>query len=82
MKFDLETAGYRYDNVSKTKLQKLGFRFSILNKDRYNTACYHKKDYTPSIVLNTLDDLLNIVKNYGKIIVYKDKIIIYDDYME
>jgi hypothetical protein len=85
MKFKLDTADFRYNDTDKNKLEVLGFKFKRCDKDSpyYGTYKeYIKKDFIPIINLNTLEELLDFTKTYGKLIISEDLIVIYDYYME
>jgi hypothetical protein len=72
MKFYLNTAGNFYTDDTKTKLEKLGFEFE---EDGW-------KLNNPTIEISTLEELINLQNEYGDLIIRKDSIVIYDDYME
>ena len=80
MEFKLETASSIYSRFSRRdhvqKLKDLGFTFRRF--DGGNVAIKSK----PSIVVNSIEDLMKLIKNFGDIVVSEDTIIIYDGFLE
>lgn len=76
MKFELTTTEYGYEKEDANKLKQLGFEF--IYRDNY----YSKNDKDISIEINSLDDLMNLIKEYGQIVINESKIEIYDGYRE
>lgn len=78
MRFELSTAGNFYSNASEIeKLKKLGFKFEWL--EEYNK--YAISNY-PEIHISTMDELMDFIKEYGRIIIDEGVIKIYDNYLE
>lgn len=86
MKFYIKTSGmYYYDKNKIDKLKRLGFEFDpkgyILNSS--STICFDDDDpELPTIEINSLDELMQLVHEYGDLIVSESEIEIYDDYRE
>lgn len=84
MKFVLTTSSYTYENsVQRKKYEDLGFRFKFYADKNFSTAqidCGIK----PEIEINTLEELLKFVNDFGDIIIkdYGKEIEIYDGYRE
>lgn len=80
MKFKLSTTELFYPyKEDREKLEKIGFTFEPYNAPHY--FCITTKN--PTIDINTTDELVEFVKEYGKIIVDTDGWIeIYNDYRE
>lgn len=78
MKYILKTANYRYLKEDAEKLEKLGFKFKIMEDGVY----FQKETYTSTIEINTLEDITNLIKEHGEIVIGEEQIIIYDDYLE
>ena len=80
MKFELRTAGafYSINNDDKVpKLKELGFGFRI-----HQGRLYMHKSLT-EIEINSLEDLLKLSDEFDcKVIIDREEIIIYDDYLE
>lgn len=86
MIFKLSTAASAYDKDDQLKLAKLGFSFREPNdKYRGNRLLI---EGNPSINIDSMDDLLKFVYEFGQIVVDIDassgdaEIIIYDGYLE
>jgi hypothetical protein len=43
---------------------------------------YTDRHHIPQIEINTLEELINFVKEYGPVVVSENEITIYDDYLE
>jgi hypothetical protein len=86
MKFNLLTRATNYKGEDVARLEKLGFTFKeekeipqvfkILNFKQL----YTKLQGIPQIEINTLEELMDFVKEYGVIAIDEDSIEIYDDY--
>jgi hypothetical protein len=93
MKFKLDLAADSYgDRIAmnhdeEVKLveayMKLGFKFSI-SYDKLNKRVFWIKDriVIPEIEINSLEELMEFISEYGELIVDEDKIVIYNDYIE
>lgn len=85
MKFELCTVGrfYDWDDPKVSKLKALGFKFEkdteVYHGKEWNS--WYKLDGTVEIEINSLDELMAFVLNWGEIIIDKDSITIYDDYL-
>lgn len=79
MKFTISTAAYFYDSVDQD-LINLGCVFKNLEEEaRYRITIDTSK---AAIEINTLEELINFIDKYGKIVLDKNHIIIYNDYLE
>jgi len=78
MKFTLSTAGNFYLEYKAKKLKGLGFKFKRME----GSGDYMKDDNNPTIEINTLEELMKFIDVYGSIVLDKDAITIYDDYLE
>ena len=81
MRFELCTAGWRYDEAQQKRLEHLGFEF-VGADDEYGP---HKnlRQVGPFIDINTLEELMAFREHVGSDLVLGDETItIYDDYME
>ena len=78
MKFSIRTTGYMYDDEGKEMLEPLGFTF--LKEGRGCSP--HKIQGDPTIEIDTLEELVDLSKKYGDLIINVDSIEIYDDYRE
>lgn len=77
MKFRLETSKYFYHDGELSVLEELGFKFLK------NGPINNKDDYTPSIDINSLDELIALSEKVGFPLVFDNSSIeIYDDYRE
>ena len=82
MKFRLETSGIYYSESEKNKLEKLGFHFAEADKRNLSTA-YRIKSYPKvEIEINSLEELMILVKEFGEIIISENELEIYDNYRE
>lgn len=79
MNFELITSGYFYSQKEKEALEKLGFRFKLDTSKKNISYC---KEEDSQIELNSLEDLMNLVKDYGDVIVSIGRVEIYDNYRE
>jgi hypothetical protein len=79
MKFKIDTSGFFYSVEEAKKLEDLGFTFE---KYEYRGHQFHKTSKLIEIEINSLDELLKFVKEYGPIILKEDEIEIYDNYRE
>jgi hypothetical protein len=86
MIFELSTSGYFYsDKDEMDNLKKLGFTFREVDRDTSynNDRVYTIDDDKPqTIEINTIDELMKFVKQYGRIVVDHGTIEIYDGYRE
>jgi hypothetical protein len=79
MKFELETVGDFYSEENKTPLEQLGFKFENVGKPYY----FQKLKTEQTIELNSLEELMDFINKYGKVIIEEDNCIyLYDDYCE
>ena len=83
MKTKIRTANDFYNDADKDSLAKLGFEFKM-QTERHGIGNYNgwSPQNEPEIDINTLDELLAMVRVYGDIVIREDEIIIYDDYLE
>ena len=80
MTFKLRTAGDYYKEDEKAELEKLGFIFVA---SIWHNNVYHIINKGIDIEINSLDELDNLVKEYGSIIIEPTgELVIYDGYME
>lgn len=77
MKYKLRSLGGIYSEEEVNKLKLLGFEFEKRGDDDFDKIV---KDVF--IEINSIDDLKNLIKNHGKIIMNEYEIIIYDDFIE
>lgn len=87
MKFNLTTSGCFYKDKDKIKLGQLGFRFKTTEEvygEFTHKEWYKDEDFENpvTIEINTLEELIQFVKEWGEIIISEDGIKIYDDYIE
>lgn len=78
MEFTLRTSGHFYSEAEMAPLQTLGF---IFEKTSYKNNPFLIKG-EPKIIIDTLDELVKFIDTYGKIVVDKETIEIYNDYRE
>ena len=78
MKFRLRnaTSFLAMDDEYRTQLETLGFEFVEREKEWYMI-----KDQT-SVRIRSLEDLMNFIKIWGRLVISSDEIIIYDGYLE
>lgn len=81
MIFKVDTAGRRYDEPEERKrLGKLGFIF------KHHSDGYFKNSFTIEnkgvININSIEELMLFIKEYGAIVLSEKNITIYDDYLE
>ena len=85
MEFKIDTVNNYYSEKScleqVNRLGKLGFQSKFI-KNGYFEGKYEKKDGQVSTIINSIDDLVTFIENYGTIIMDEDTIIIYDGYNE
>lgn len=79
MIFNLDTVGIIYSKEEAKKLEKLGFDFT---PDVNNSAFLRKIASDLKVEINSIEDLMKFVKEYGLITMDEDQIRIYDDYRE
>jgi hypothetical protein len=79
MKFKLKTSGYFYKDEDKEKLLKLGFKFDPYIFKEYR---WTKKDNVPEIEINSLNELVKFMEEWGDLILSPNAIEIYDNYRE
>jgi hypothetical protein len=88
MRFYLETSGFSYrDEKDVKKLEKLGFKFE--KQEKPALRWYKRGEQILHIDFNSLDELVTLVAEYGKVIIqppHEDgwdwNIEIYDNYRE
>jgi len=76
MKFELDKATGSNTDLEKEKYEKLGFKYSKYGEYWYNNFP------GPTIEISTLEELMEFVREYGKIVLKEGKITIYDTYLE
>lgn len=76
MKFKLITSKYLYSKGQAEKLGKLGFTFRGIKFDP-DIFEVIDKDF-PTAEINTLEELMNFIKSYGKIVISNEEIVIND----
>jgi len=77
MKFTVFTSKHVYSDRSDIEdLEKLGFTFDKID---YTGFVINKR---PEIEINSFEELMELVHNYGKIIVNENFIEIYNDHRE
>jgi len=79
MIFNLTSSGYFYHTESKLKLEKLGFKF---RPETFGSYEFYKIDNDLTININSLDDIINLSKEFGELVINENTIEIYDDYRE
>ncbi len=85
MKFHLKTSGGFYTHKRAEALEELGFSFGACDFPdlRTNEERVYKIGNPPDgIEINSLEDLMKLVQEYGDVIVSEDTIEIYDNYRE
>lgn len=91
MKFDLDLAGlfYTIDDKRVPVYEKYGFVFESYSgeyRDKERLTVVPRgtfgKTIQNTVEIKELDDLLNLIKDVGEVVVSHDGIIIYDDYLE
>ena len=89
MRFKIKSTKYGFSETEKIQYESLGFKFKPIYpeynnyKDDYVIDDYvidESQDYFINIY--SLDNLLDLIKNFGRIVIDSDEIIIYDDYLE
>ena len=83
MEFKLSITSDFTTNERKIKYEKLGFNFEV-NEWHYNADrepwVKQGQSFYPLIEINTLEELINFVREYGQIVLNDGEIEIYDDY--
>jgi hypothetical protein len=83
MKFTVKTSGYFYNNDDEMeRLKKLGFTFKNTAIGIREHTNYVKEQYEVEIEVSSLEELVNMTKEYGRIIIDENTLEIYDDYRE
>ena len=78
MKFSIKTTDHFYEyQEDRDKLSKLGFTFK---ESEYRRFRIDEADVFHEI--NTLEELINFIKEYGEIVMTENSIEIYNDYRE
>jgi len=83
MIFEITTTSWDYDKEDSDKLKTIGFEFkteSHANLKGYER--YSKKDKKVFKEINSIDELMEFVKQYKQVIIYENTIEIYDNYRE
>jgi len=79
MKFEISTARSFYNKKEAKKFKNIGFCFEKIQDCDELYLDWSKKVF---ININTLEELMNLQKIYGKLVINSETIIIYDDYLE
>lgn len=80
MKFNIKSIGKIFTNENEiNELKKLGFEFK---KPNAKTEFFVLKEKNVEIILNNLNDLLELQKKVGDLIIEENCIKIYNDYIE
>jgi pectin methylesterase-like acyl-CoA thioesterase len=83
MTFRLTTAGCFYSAEQAEKLSRLGFKLQqTCEPTAYRFGDWYMPNGQATIEINTLDELMEFVKEWGDIVLSEGNIQIYDDYRE
>lgn len=87
MKLKLITSGRFYEEDDKVNLEKLGFKFKttkeMYGKETIKKWYLEKDDDSPIYIeINSIEELMNFVREWGNVIISCDEIEIYDNYRE
>lgn len=87
MRFKLTQNKNWCDNEEKEKLERLGFKFKKEETEEYKHwgewNCQSSSwDPETEIEIDTLEELMKFIREWGTIVLTKDKIEIYNDYRE
>jgi len=77
MKFELDKATGSNTDLEKEKYEKLGFKYG-----KYGTEEWYTDSFSPTIEISTLEELMEFVRKYGKIVLEEGEITIYDTWLE
>lgn len=82
MKFKLNSSGNFYDSEPE-ELVKLGFKFRKTKDPLISTRIsFYKEKSGDDIEINSLEKLVDFIKEFGEVVMSDDSIEIYDDYRE
>ena len=82
MKFKLTTSAYFYKDEDKAKLETLGFAFTPTKENYERVFGQWRRRGDSSIDINTLEELIAFIREWGCVVVDERGIEIYDDYRE
>ena len=83
MTFRLTTAGCFYSEQDAKKLSSLGFKLQpTCEQPGVRFGGWYMQNGQTTIEINTLDELMEFVKEWGDIVLSESGIQIYDDYRE
>lgn len=86
MRFKLETAADYYEKYEKdevNKLRNLGFIFQEIPGGSYTINHFSEDNNNIFTEINTLEELNEFIQEYGKCIIYPNRVIkIYNGYVE
>jgi len=83
MKFEISCTSSWVDTPTKIKYEKYGLKFvPETNPDYKRHGDWYKGLEDGTIELNSLEDLVNLIKDVGDVIVGEKYIEIYDNYRE
>ena len=82
MKFTITNADYWFDDDKrKQAYEKYGLNFKETDKE-YKSHGKWQRDENGTVEINSLDELMKMIKEVGAIVLDVESITIYDDYLE
>jgi len=82
MKFTITNADYWFDDDKrKQTYEKYGLVFKESDKE-YKSHGKWQRDKDATVEINSLDEMMTLIKDVGSIVLDEDRITIYDDYLE
>lgn len=86
MKFRLSVSKYFYNKKNDAKeiarLESIGFKFSPDTGEFADKDALSVDDFNPSVDIETLEDMMAIVKKQGTVVLSMEEISIYNGYRE
>lgn len=79
MKFELTTSSAFYTEEEANKLKDIGFTFKTINAE---FGCLIDLSSSVQVEIESLEDLIDFSKKWGRIIIFDGEIEIYDGYRE
>ena len=82
MKFNLSTTRVYYSKEEKSKLENFGFNFERVENTKETDKNAYCTSAPVSYEINTLEELMALIKEYCTIVLSENEIEFYDDWRE
>lgn len=82
MRFRLRNTAYWIDNKDKEIYEKYGMKFDKTSDEYKKHGEWQVSEDSVFIDISSIEELINLIRDVGHVIISEDEIEIYDDYRE